>query len=110
MDKVNSSQFDTLIGGSKPVVCDFFATWCGPCKMLGPVIEQVAADHADKAVFVKVDVDECPDLAARYGIMSIPFVAVFRRNGHACCLPFRPGILFPRHAPSSGSGGSVPIS
>ena len=80
MDKVNSSQFDTLIGGSKPVVCDFFATWCGPCKMLGPVIEQVAADHADKAVFVKVDVDECPDLAARYGIMSIPFVAVFK-NG-----------------------------
>ena len=80
MDKVNSSQFDTLIGGSKAVVCDFFATWCGPCKMLGPVIEQVAADHADKAVFVKVDVDECPDLAARYGIMSIPFVAVFK-NG-----------------------------
>ena len=77
-EKVNTAQFDELLKGDKPVVCDFFATWCGPCKMLAPVLEQVAAENADKAVFVKVDVDECQDLAARYGIMSIPFVAVFK--------------------------------
>lgn len=79
-EKVNSAKFDELIKGDKPVVCDFFATWCGPCKMLAPVLEQVAGEYADKAAFVKVDVDECGDLAARYGIMSIPFVAVFK-NG-----------------------------
>lgn len=79
-DKVNSAQFDQLIAGDRPVVCDFFATWCGPCKMLAPVMEQVAAENAAKATFVKVDVDECPDLASRYGIMSIPFVAIFK-NG-----------------------------
>lgn len=76
--KVNSTQFDKLIRGDKPVVCDFFATWCGPCKMLAPVLEQVAAEYAGRAEFVKVDVDECNDLAARYGIMSIPYVAVFK--------------------------------
>ena len=76
--KVNSAKFDQLLKGDKPVVCDFFATWCGPCKMFAPVMEQVAEEYADKAVFVKVDVDECNDLAVRYGIMSIPFVAVFK--------------------------------
>lgn len=79
-EKVNSAEFDKLIKGDKPVVCDFYATWCGPCKMLAPVMEQVAAEYADKAVFVKVDVDECADLSVRYGIMSIPYVAIFK-NG-----------------------------
>ncbi len=79
-EKLNSAQFDKLIKGDKPVVCDFFATWCGPCKMLAPVLEQVEAEYADKAAFVKVDVDECADLSVRYGIMSIPYVAVFK-NG-----------------------------
>ncbi len=77
-EKVNSAQFDELLKGDKPVVCDFFATWCGPCKMLAPVLEQVAAEYAGKASFIKVDVDECVDLAARYGIMSIPYVAIFK--------------------------------
>ncbi|HIR67018.1 MAG TPA: thioredoxin [Candidatus Coproplasma avicola] len=77
-EKVNSAQFDELLKGDKPVVCDFFATWCGPCKMLAPVLEQVAAEYAGKAAFIKVDVDECVDLAARYGIMSIPYVAIFK--------------------------------
>ncbi len=77
-EKVNSARFDELLRGEKPVVCDFFATWCGPCKMLAPVLEQVAEEYADKAVFIKVDVDECADLAARYGVMSIPYVAIFK--------------------------------
>ncbi len=94
-EKVNTAQFDELLKGDKPVVCDFFATWCGPCKMLAPVLEQVAAENADKAVFVKVDVDECQDLAARYGIMSIPFVAVFKSgNLTAKTLGFMPKSQF----------------
>ena len=83
MNQINEQQFKELISGSKPVVCDFFATWCGPCKMLGPVLEKVSADYADKAEFVKVDVDGAPALAASYGIMSIPFVAVFKNGDMA---------------------------
>ena len=60
MKQIDEQQFNELIAGSKPVVCDFFATWCGPCKMLAPVLEKVSADYADKAEFVKVDVDGAP--------------------------------------------------
>lgn len=78
VEEINTEDFEELIKGEKPVVCDFFATWCGPCKMLAPVMEQVSEDFGDKAVFVKADVDKNPVLAARYGIMSIPLVAVFK--------------------------------
>lgn len=78
MKQIDEQQFNQLISGSKPVVCDFFATWCGPCKMLAPVLEKVSADYADKAELVKLDVDGAPALSAQYGIMSIPFVAVFK--------------------------------
>lgn len=78
MVQVKEEQFEKLIAGEKPVVCDFFATWCGPCKMLAPVLEEVSKDYADRAEFIKVDVDGAPTLSARYGIMSIPFVAIFK--------------------------------
>ena len=77
MLQINTEKFDELLKGEKPVVCDFFATWCGPCKMLTPVMEKMAEEYGDKAEFVKVDIDENMELAARYGIMSIPLVAVF---------------------------------
>lgn len=80
MEAINTEKFDELLKGDKPVVCDFFATWCGPCKMLAPVMEQCAEEFSDKAAFVKVDIDQNFPLAARYGIMSIPLVAVFK-NG-----------------------------
>lgn len=80
MLQINTEKFDELIKGEKPVVCDFFATWCGPCKMLAPVMEKMAEEYGDKAEFVKVDIDENIELSARYGIMSIPLVAVFK-NG-----------------------------
>lgn len=80
IESVNTQKFDELINGDKKVVCDFYATWCGPCKMLAPVMEKVSEKYADKATFVKVDIDENMELAARYGIMSIPLVAVFE-NG-----------------------------
>ncbi len=80
MEQINTEKFDELLKGDKPVVCDFFATWCGPCRMLAPVMDKVSADFADKALFVKVDIDQNAELAVRYGIMSIPLVAVFK-NG-----------------------------
>ena len=80
MEQINTEKFDELLKGDKPVVCDFFATWCGPCKMLAPVMEEVSKEYAEKAVFVKVDIDENMELSVRYGIMSIPLVVIFK-NG-----------------------------
>lgn len=78
MEKIDMGKFDELIAGEKPVVCDFYADWCGPCKMLAPVMEKCSEKYGDKAVFVKVNIDENYQLAARYGIMSIPLVGVFK--------------------------------
>ena len=78
MEQINKEKFDELLKGDKPVVCDFFATWCGPCKMLAPVMEEVSKEFEDKAVFVKVDIDENMELSTRYGIMSIPLVVIFK--------------------------------
>lgn len=78
MTQVNTQEFDELLKGNKPVVCDFFATWCAPCRMLAPVMEEMSEKYAEKAVFVKVDVDKNMELAARYGITSIPLVTIFK--------------------------------
>lgn len=77
VEEIDKEKFDELLGGNKPVVCDFFATWCMPCKMLSPVMDEVAEKYGDDARFVKVDIDKNVELAARYGISSIPLVAVF---------------------------------
>ena len=77
VEKIDIKKFDELLKGETPVVCDFFATWCGPCKMLAPVMDKCSETFGDKAKFVKVDIDENFELASRYGIMSIPLVAVF---------------------------------
>lgn len=77
VNKIDKVQFDELLKGEKPVVCDFFATWCGPCKMLSPVLDELSESYAEKATFVKVDIDENMELAARYGITSIPLVVIF---------------------------------
>lgn len=78
VEQIDKQKFDELIAGETPVVCDFFATWCGPCKMLAPVMEKCSEKFSDRAKFVKVDVDQCFELAARYGVMSIPMVGVFK--------------------------------
>lgn len=75
----NTQEFETLIAGEKPVLVDFFATWCGPCKMFAPVLDEYAVEH-DEIEAVKVDVDELGEIAKRYGIMSIPTVILFK-NG-----------------------------
>lgn len=66
--------------GDKPVLVDFYAEWCGPCKLAAPVIEELAGEYADKAVVAKVNVDEARDLAQQYQVMSIPTVMLFK-NG-----------------------------
>ncbi len=83
IEKIDTKQFDELIKGERPVVCDFYADWCGPCKMLAPVLDKLAEDYGDRAEFVKVNIDENFELSARYGIMSIPYVGVFKK-GEMC--------------------------
>ena len=79
--KITSAEFEEKILKAKtPVLVDFFATWCGPCKMMAPVIDEIAKEKAGEAAVYSVDVDECPDIAGRYGIMSIPTLIVFE-NG-----------------------------
>ena len=70
---VNNNNFQEEVLESKvPVVIDFFADWCGPCKMFAPIFESVAEDYEDKVKFVKVNIDESPEIAEKYFIMSIP--------------------------------------
>jgi thioredoxin 1 len=70
--------FEKTLKGEKPVMVDFFSEWCGPCKMAGPVIDQLAEEYKDKVVVGKVNVDEERELAQQYGVMSIPTVIVFK--------------------------------
>ena len=76
---LTSETFDAIIGvSSQPVLVDFHAEWCGPCRMLGPVIDQIAAEQADKAFVARLNVDEAPEIASRFGITSIPTLIVFK--------------------------------
>lgn len=78
MKQVTNQEFEELLKGEKTVFADFWATWCAPCRMLAPIFEGLAEKHADKAVFVKVNVDEQTETAIKYGVSSIPNVIAFR--------------------------------
>ncbi len=77
---INEASFDKVIGQDGPVVVDFWAPWCGPCKMLGPVLEEVEKEAAGKAVIAKVNVDDEENLAAKYNVSSIPTMIVFKKG------------------------------
>ena len=75
---LTDSNFDEVINSGKPVLVDFWAEWCGPCKMIGPVVEELAGDYDGKAVVAKLNVDENPQTTAKFGVRSIPTLLVFK--------------------------------
>lgn len=76
---ISSAEFQSkVLQAAEPVLVDFFATWCGPCKMLAPALDAVAAEVAGRAKVYKVDVDQSPDVAAQYGVMSVPTLILFK--------------------------------
>ena len=81
VSKVSDADFDAeVLNSSQPVVVDFWAEWCGPCKMIGPALDEIAGAMNGKVKIVKLNVDENPATAAKYGIMSIPTLMLFK-NG-----------------------------
>lgn len=78
---IGSADFKTkVLEADKPVLVDFFATWCGPCKRLGPVIDEITQEMAGKAYVYKVDIDQSPDLAAAYRVSSVPTLILFDKG------------------------------
>ena len=74
------NNFEQLISSDKPVLVDFFATWCGPCKMMHPILEELKQSVGDKATIIKVDVDQAQDFAAQYGVRAVPTLAIFKQG------------------------------
>lgn len=78
--KITNENFSALINGGQPVAVDFWAEWCGPCKMISPIVSQLAEEYDGKLVVGKCNVEECEDIAAEYGIRNIPTILFFK-NG-----------------------------
>ena len=79
--QVTDSDFDTaILNGGKPAFVDFWAPWCGPCRIIGPIVEELAPSYQEKAIIAKINVDDNPQIAQRYGVTSIPTLMMFK-NG-----------------------------
>ena len=74
------ATFSELINGDTPVLVDFSAEWCGPCKMMGPILEELKSQVGENAVIIKVDVDQSPQAAQAYNIRSVPTLMIFRKG------------------------------
>lgn len=78
-EDIGSKDFkQKVLDAQRPVLVDFYATWCGPCKMLSPTVDEVAKELSDKADVYRLDVDKSPDIAGQYGVMSVPTLIVFK--------------------------------
>lgn len=77
VNTTDSSFADDVLLSEKPVLVDFWATWCGPCKMVAPVLEEIAGEHGDKLTIAKIDIDQHPSTARDYQVMSIPTMILF---------------------------------
>jgi thioredoxin len=78
---LTSSTFDeTILGADLPVIVDFWAEWCGPCKMIAPILSEIADEQQGKVTIAKLNVDENPDLAMRFNVMSIPTLLIFNKG------------------------------
>lgn len=77
-NKLTAENFDAVVGGSKPVLVDFWASWCGPCRALSPIVEEIADEMSEKMDVYKCNVEEEQDLAVRFKVMSIPTLILFK--------------------------------
>jgi thioredoxin 1 len=80
VQNLTDSEFETTINAGTPVFIDFWAPWCGPCRVIGPIVEELAPTYAGRAVFTKMNVDDNPDVPQRLGVTSIPTLMMFK-NG-----------------------------
>lgn len=75
---INDANIAEILSSDKPVVVDFWASWCGPCRMLSPIVDEIASEYEDRAIVAKCNVDDCEDISIKYGIRNIPTLLFFK--------------------------------